>query len=90
MALQYTLENNIAEWRELKGVTQSELAEAIGVSRNTISSIETLKYNPSALIAAQICSYFDCGFEEIFFLVQKDIPVVGFSFAPGENKPKFW
>jgi len=53
------------------GMSQEALANAIGVSRQTIHSIETRKYVPSALLAMQIAQYFGKHVEEIFFLTEE-------------------
>jgi putative transcriptional regulator len=53
------------------GMSQEALANAIGVSRQTIHSIESRKYVPSALLAMQIAQYFGKPVEEIFFLSEE-------------------
>ena len=61
------LHNNLAEVRKEKGLSQSELAKMVGVSRNTISSIETGQFNPTAKLALIICIALDKKFEELFY-----------------------
>ena len=60
------LHNNLAEVRKEKGLSQSELAKIVGVSRNTISSIETGQFNPTAKLALILCIALDKKFEELF------------------------
>ncbi len=61
------LKNNLAELRKEKGMSQSELAKMVGVSRNTISSIETGQFNPTAKLALILCIALDKKFEDIFY-----------------------
>lgn len=61
------LKNNLKEIRISKGLSQSQLAEAVGVSRNTISSIETGQFNPTAKLALVLCIALDKKFEEVFY-----------------------
>ena len=61
------LQNNVAEVRRDKGLSQQELAKLVGVSRNTISSIETGQYQPTAKLALLLCVALDKKFEEIFY-----------------------
>ena len=68
------LENKIQELRKKKKVTQSELADALDVTRQTIISLENGRYNASLLLAHKIAVYFDKTIEEIFvFDEQEDI-----------------
>lgn len=62
------LKNRLKEFRQEKGWTQSQLAERVGSSKNTISSIETSQFCPTAYLAALLCAAFDCKFEELFYL----------------------
>jgi len=50
-----------------KGMTQGDLAEMVGVSRQTISSIETGQFNPTAKLALILCIALDKKFEELFY-----------------------
>ena len=61
------LHNNLAAIRREKKLTQSELAKLVGVSRNTISSIETGQFNPTAKLALILCIALDKKFEEVFY-----------------------
>lgn len=61
------LKNNLAVIRKEKKLSQSELAKLVGVSRNTISSIETGQFNPTAKLALILCIALDKKFEEIFY-----------------------
>lgn len=60
------MQNKIEELRKLIGLNQEDLAKALKVSRQTISSIETGKYNPSLELAFTISDYFGKSIEEIF------------------------
>ena len=59
--------NRVQEIRKQKGLSQEKLASMIGVSRNTISSIETGQYEPTAKIALLLCLALDMKFEDIFY-----------------------
>lgn len=61
------LKNNLAATRKEKKLSQAELAKLVGVSRNTISSIETGQFNPTAKLALILCIALDKKFEEIFY-----------------------
>lgn len=61
------LKNNLKEVRSYKGLSQAELAKMVGVSRNTISSIETGQFNPNAKLALVLCIALDMKFEELFY-----------------------
>ena len=60
------LKNRLKEIRMEKNVSQAQLAEFVGVSRNTISSIETGQFSPTAKLALIICIALDKKFEELF------------------------
>lgn len=62
------LENNLRVLRAKKNITQEELAEAIGVSRQTINAIELGKFNPSVLTALKLAKFFETPVEEVFFI----------------------
>jgi len=62
------LKNNLKDIRTRKGLSQGQLAELVGVSRNTISSIETGQFGPTAKLALILCTALDCRFEDIFYL----------------------
>ena len=57
------LKNRLKEARSEQGLSQSQLAEMVGVSRNTISSIETGQFNPTAKLALVLCIALDKKFE---------------------------
>ena len=61
------LKNNLKSIRAEKKISQTQLAELVGVSRNTISSIETGQFNPTAKLALILCIALDMKFEEIFY-----------------------
>ena len=61
------LKNRLKEVRTEKGLSQMELAALVGVSRNTISSIETGQFNPTAKLALVLCIALDRKFEELFY-----------------------
>ena len=61
------LKNRLKMARAEKGLSQSDLAEMIGVSRNTVSSIETGQFNPTAKLALILCIALDKKFEELFY-----------------------
>lgn len=61
------LNNHLSDIRKDKNMTQSDLANLIGVSRNTISSIETGQYSPTAKLALLICIALNKKFEDIFY-----------------------
>ena len=58
--------NKIKELRERAGLTQKELGERVGVSRQAINAIETGKFDPSVWLAYDLAKYFDLAIEEIF------------------------
>lgn len=61
------LQNNLKEIRIEKNISQQQLADMVGVSRNTISSIETGQFNPTAKLALILCVALDKRFEDIFY-----------------------
>ena len=61
------LRNRLKEARSAAGLSQGQLAEMVGVSRNTISSIETGQFSPTAKLALVICIALDKKFEELFY-----------------------
>lgn len=61
------LNNHLREARKEKKLSQGALAKLVGVSRNTISSIETGQYSPTAKLALIICIALDKKFEELFY-----------------------
>ncbi|WP_440108982.1 helix-turn-helix transcriptional regulator [Paenibacillus sp. QZ-Y1] len=61
------LKNFLREARSEKNISQAQLAKLVGVSRNTISSIETGQFNPTAKLALILCIALDKKFEELFY-----------------------
>lgn len=61
------LKNHLKAARAEKKLSQAELAQLVGVSRNTISSIETGQFNPTAKLALILCIALDKKFEELFY-----------------------
>ena len=61
------LKNNLKNARAERKLSQMELAELVGVSRNTISSIETGQFNPTARLALLLCIALEKKFEELFY-----------------------
>ena len=68
----YSLNNRLEEIRKQRQVTQEELATALEVSRQTISSLEKGRYNPSIILAFKIARYFNMSIEEIFIYEEDD------------------
>lgn len=60
------MKNRIKELREQKGLTQEQLGNLIGTSRQAINAIETEKFEPSIWIAYDIAQVFECAIEEVF------------------------
>ena len=61
------LKNRLKETRTEQGLSQAQLAQLVGVSRNTISSIETGQFCPTAKLALVLCIALDKKFEELFY-----------------------
>ena len=66
------LKNKIEEIRTKKGIKQDELGKLLGVSRQTISSLENGRYNPSILLAFKIANLFEMPIEEIFIFEEEE------------------
>lgn len=67
------MRNRIQELRkEMGGVTQNELADAVNVSRQTIISLENGRYNASLILAHKIAKYFGVSIEELFLFDEED------------------
>ena len=60
------MKNKIEQIRKERGIRQEEFAKMLGVSRQTISSLETGRYNPSIFLAHRIAKFFDMTIEEVF------------------------
>lgn len=67
------MKNRLEEIRKERGIKQEELASILEVSRQTISSLESGRYNPSILLAFKIAKYFDKTIEEVF-IYEEDHP----------------
>lgn len=65
------MKNRIEQIRKEKGIRQEDFARALGVSRQTISSLETGRYNPSILLAHKIARYFSLTIEDIFIFEEE-------------------
>ena len=66
------MKNNIKVQRAIKNITQAQLAEKTGVSRQTINAIELGKYNPSTLLALKLAAVFEKNVNDIFELEASD------------------
>lgn len=67
MKTELVLKNRLKEVRADKKLSQQDLADMVGVSRNTISSLETAQYEPTAKLAYVLCIALDMKFEELFY-----------------------
>ena len=67
------MKNRIEEIRKQRNITQDEFAKQMGVSRQTISSLENGRYNPSILLAYKIAKYFNMTIEEVFMFEEEDL-----------------
>ena len=70
------MKNRIEQIRKERGIRQEEFAKLLGVSRQTISSLETGRYNPSIFLAHKIAKFFDMTIEEVF-LFDEEINLEG-------------
>ncbi len=66
------MKNNLKVERAIKNITQAQLADIIGVSRQTINAMELNKYVPSTVLALKISRVFEKNVNEIFFLDKED------------------
>ena len=67
---QLVLKNRLKVARAEKGLSQGDLAKLVGVSRQTISSIETGQFNPTAKLALLLCIALDWTFEDLFYFTE--------------------
>jgi putative transcriptional regulator len=67
------MKNRIEQNRKELGIRQDEFAKIMGVSRQTISSLETGRYNPSIFLAYKIAKYFDMTIEEVFIFDEEEM-----------------
>ena len=65
------MKNRIEQIRKERGILQEEFAKSMGVSRQTISSLENGRYNPSILLAHKIAKYFGLTIEEVFIFEEE-------------------
>jgi len=65
------MKNRIEEIRKSKNIRQEDFAKALGVSRQTISSLETGRYNPSIYLAYKIAKFFSLTIEEVFIFEEE-------------------
>ena len=66
------MKNRLEEIRKDRGIRQEELALALGVSRQTIGSLENGRYNPSIILAFKIARYFGMQIDDIFIYEEED------------------
>ena len=66
------MKNRIEAIRKERGILQEEFAKSMGVSRQTISSLENGRYNPSILLAHKIAKYFGMSIEEVFIFDEEE------------------
>ena len=66
------MENRIAALRKERRISQAELAEAVAVTRQTIISLESGRYNASLLLAHKIAKYFEATIEDIFLFEEEE------------------
>ncbi len=71
MKKELILKNKLKEVRTKRKLSQQDLADMVGVSRNTISSLETGQYEPTAKLAYILCIALDIKFEELFYFGKK-------------------
>lgn len=67
------MKNRIEAIRKERGIRQDEFAKLMGVSRQTISSLETGRYNPSILLAYKIAKYFGMSIEDVFIFDEEEM-----------------
>jgi len=66
------MKNRIEQIRNEKGIKQDELGKMLGVSRQTISSLENGRYNPSIMLAYKIAKLFEMSIEEVFIFDEEE------------------
>jgi putative transcriptional regulator len=67
-----SMENQLERMRDQRGLTQQELADLAGVSRQTIISLERGRYNPSIILAIKLARLFGVSVEELFIYSEED------------------
>lgn len=73
ITMEDVVKNIIEQIRKEKGIRQEEFAKSIGVSRQTISSLENGRYNPSITLAYKIAKYFNMTIEDVFLFDDNDL-----------------
>lgn len=68
------IKNSLKVWRAREGISQQQLADATGLSRQTVNAIERGRFVPSALSVLKMARFFKTTVEEIFELVDRDDP----------------
>jgi putative transcriptional regulator len=63
-----SVKNNLETLRKTNNISQEQLAAELNVSRQTVSSLENGRYNPSVILALKIAKYFNCKVEDVFLL----------------------
>ena len=66
------MKNRVREHRDAHKLTQKELGEKVGVSRQAINAIETGKFDPSIWLAHDLAQYFETSIEELFLFFEED------------------
>ena len=66
------MKNRIEALRNQKGIRQDDLGKMLGVSRQTISSLENGRYNPSIMLAYKIAKLFEMSIEEVFIFEEEE------------------
>ena len=66
------MKNKLRQYREALGLTQEQLGELVGVSRQAINAIETEKFEPSIWLAYDISQVFNCSIEEVFLFQESE------------------
>lgn len=66
------MKNRIEQIRKDRGIRQEDFAKALGVSRQTISSLETGRYNPSIMLAHKVARYFGMQIEDVFLFEDEE------------------
>ena len=72
MFRRYLLKNRIEEIRKERGIRQEEFAKSMDVSRQTISSLENGRYNPSIFLAYKIAKFFNMTIEDVFIFDEEE------------------
>lgn len=67
------MKNKIEDIRKARGIRQEDFARAMGVSRQTISSLENGRYNPSIMLAYKIAKYFEMTIEDVFIFEEEEV-----------------